>query len=497
MRAWDLSSINVPNIQEPKMGLEWYLQFLKVVKSDLFVEPVSKRTLDIRKKKGRRIVIEQLLKYNSELPAKAVKQTLKTFAKDFGKIPAAIIVNNYPDLEKPEKLSKKQEKKVDANHKRIRYLKKLPQHAQRTPGWYKARQSCITASAAAAALGEDHYKKQFEFLLGKCGIDDGFTASADTYHGVKYEDVAIMIYEHRYDTEVDNFGMIPDPEHSEIGASPDGICSRRKKYTKGKSAKTGRMIEIKCVTRRIINTTGAVDGEICPHHYWIQVQLQLECCKLDDCDFWQCKIVEIPREEWKKEIGEAGMSRKTGQEMGCIIELMPRDKMQKGQFCKYEGKCLYPPSVGMSRKELDQWVKEQKHEIRNGKNFPDGEGDHWYDFHQVLYWRLEKSHCELIKRDQEWFKEAYPRLKKVWKYVEWLRKNTRALHLWHDYSNSKVRITNEEMMKVLDKMMGSSRYIRDLEKQLKKNPQRFTKNAPRIVYNSHDLSNLLDSDDDD
>ena len=57
------------------------------------------------------------------------------------------------------------------------------------------------------------------------------------------------------------------------------------------------MLEIKCPTRRKINSTGEVKGVICPIHYWDQVQIQLACCDLDECDFWQCDIKEYPTKE--------------------------------------------------------------------------------------------------------------------------------------------------------------------------------------------------------
>ena len=61
------------------------------------------------------------------------------------------------------------------------------------------------------------------------------------------------------------------------------------------------MLEIKCPNRRRIKLNldepitdlilGSKKG-ICPSYYWCQVQLQLNCCDLDECDFWQCEIIE-------------------------------------------------------------------------------------------------------------------------------------------------------------------------------------------------------------
>ena len=47
--------------------------------------------------------------------------------------------------------------------------------------------------------------------------------SGPLYWGVKYEPVTIMIYEDMFRTQIGEFGCLPHPKHSFIGASPDGI----------------------------------------------------------------------------------------------------------------------------------------------------------------------------------------------------------------------------------------------------------------------------------
>ena len=49
--------------------------------------------------------------------------------------------------------------------------------------------------------------------------------------GVKYEPITIMIYEEMYRTKVGEFGCIPHPDYSFIGASPDGIIIESNKGT--------------------------------------------------------------------------------------------------------------------------------------------------------------------------------------------------------------------------------------------------------------------------
>jgi hypothetical protein len=247
-------------------------------------------------------------------------------------------------------------------------------------------------------------------------------------------------------------------------------------------------------------TEGEIDGDICPHHYWVQVQLQLQCCSLDECDFWQCKLVEISESEWTREIDGYGMSALTGMEMGLVIELLPRDKVARGEKCQYEAKYLYPPSAGMNKAQLDEWIESSKASIEGGKLYKDNEDDEgtWYDYHTVLHWRLDKDHCQLIKRDDAWFNKTYPSFKKTWGYIEWLRKNQDALTTWHEYSKSKKTTKNEDMIGVLERLMNDNRrgsYLKDLKSRLKKDKTRYVKREDKIVFNMNDLASLVNDSD--
>lgn len=76
-------------------------------------------------------------------------------------------------------------------------------------------------------------------------------------------------------------GLVVHPELKWLGASPDGVTN------------TGRLIEIKCPYKR-----KPIPTEV-PHHYWPQIQVQLECTNLDSCYFvqWQPAHLAIDNEE--------------------------------------------------------------------------------------------------------------------------------------------------------------------------------------------------------
>ena len=139
------------------------------------------------------------------------------------------------------------------------------------------RENRLTASDLAAALGECDYKSRDKTIVEKCG-ERTFFGNAITEWGVKYEPVATAIYEKRTNSEVIEFGLMPHTSIPFLGASPDGITT------------DGIMLEIKCPPNRQI--TGIV-----PHGYWVQMQLQLEVCDLNECDYLECRITEYENEE--------------------------------------------------------------------------------------------------------------------------------------------------------------------------------------------------------
>jgi len=175
---------------------------------------------------------------------------------------------------------------------KIQKLREIPQPVQRTPEWYKFRWNLITASNAWKALGTQATINQI--IYEKCqplkedGPEEGeekevkmVNTNSPLHWGQKYEPLTVMVYEHNYGTKVEDFGCIQHDEYKFLGASPDGIVVNKE------SDRYGRMLEIKNVVSREI--TGIPKKE-----YWTQMQLQMEVCDLDDCDFLETKFIEYP-----------------------------------------------------------------------------------------------------------------------------------------------------------------------------------------------------------
>lgn len=307
--------------------------------------------------------------------------------------------------------------------------------AQRSPEWYAQRDQKITASDIGTCLGEDKYNQPYYVIQKK--MRETFSSNINTYHGKKFEQIATMIYEFRMNVRTKEFGLCHHPTYSFLGASPDGIVSPYKLNNINLTKYIGRMLEIKCPTTRKIKTSGDIKGDICPIHYWDQVQIQLECCELDECDFWQCNLQEYASEDefyLDTNLVEPFRSKKTGFEKGCLIQLLPIDKIVPHDDPSYNeivynhSAHIYPSCVEMTAYDCDRWILEQMKNL--SKTHP------LYRVDKVVYWYLNNSHCVTIKRDKEWFKQSIPKLEKMWERIQFIRSDERVKKIFLSYVDS-------------------------------------------------------------
>ena len=300
--------------------------------------------------------------------------------------------------------------------KQVDFLKKQPQPEQRTQLWYDMRNGMVTASDWGTILGDNPYSNVKELILKKCGHERPFPDNPAIRWGVKYEDVAIQIYEARNKTKVIEYGLIQHPEFLYLGASPDGITDE------------GVMVEIKCPSRRQI--TG-----IPPAYYYDQVQGQLEVCKLDRCDFLECKLAEYDDEEDYFNDNFEGDYTKTvaNTEKGFTLEFL--DKKTK----KY--KFEFGP-LGVNKAEMIEWTTK----MLNDKYKTDTQ----YIYAGPSFWKLVEVSCIPIYRDEAWFKHAHIGLKKFWDTVSNYRKNGGVEELLKPNKETPIYITTAPRKKYVE-----------------------------------------------
>jgi putative phage-type endonuclease len=293
--------------------------------------------------------------------------------------------SNYNFLHQDEKNENEKENINENNfciEKQIEYLRNVKKYEQRSDEWYVFRNNLISASNAYLALGSQCEINSL--IYEKCMPVDKtrrfININTSMHHGIKFEPVSLMIYEKLNNTKVEEFGCIQHNQYSFLGASPDGIITDKK------NNKYGRMIEIKNVVSR--NITGIPKKE-----YFIQMQLQMECCNLDYCDFLETKFIEYENEESFYEDGSF-LWNKDNKQKGVII------LFYKNDVPHYE----YKP-IDLDENEYENWADEQIN-----KNIDK-------TFIKKIFWKLQVISCVLIERNKQWFENNIQKFKNIWDII--------------------------------------------------------------------------------
>lgn len=276
--------------------------------------------------------------------------------------------------------------KISTIAAQIECLRSKPQPTQRTPEWYTFRHNLITASNAFKAFDSQASKNQL--IFEKCmPIKYGsqrVSVTSPLHWGQKYEPLSVMYYESKYSATVQDFGCIQHDKYPFLGASPDGI------NVDPATSYYGRMLEIKNPVSREI--TGVPKKE-----YWIQMQLQMETCDLDECDFLETKFTEYESMTQFNEDGDFLLSAK-GELKGVMMYFTDMEN-----FPHY----VYKP-LTMNEDEFNKWEEETMLSYEK-KNML------WI---KNNYWKLAQVSCVLVLRNKQWFELNVGALKDIWTIVE-------------------------------------------------------------------------------
>ena len=310
---------------------------------------------------------------------------------------------------------------------RVKILKSKPQPPQRTPEWYAARNTRITASETACCLNlseeickqyvDDfniknfkykpnqclsHYDTREDYIINKCRTFYGenlFKDSIYTLHGKKYEEIATRLYRKQFNTEVWEFGLLPHSRINWLAASPDGITPN------------GIMLEIKCPYSR------KIEEGVPPIWYWVQMQHQLFVTDLDECDFLECEIKELKSEE-----EFINQTLENNQDKGILLNKLCE---QDNSEIKY----IYPPDNLNTEMEYIEWANSiiNQSEI---KIVP-------------IYYFINKWFIIRVKRRKEWFEKIKPYLKST---IDLIRRFQNDKKLFDDYRESIYKLRNKEYL---------------------------------------------------
>jgi hypothetical protein len=286
------------------------------------------------------------------------------------------------------------------------------QTEQRTPAWYERRHNLITASAAWKAFGTDAvmnqliYEKCKPFMHDMGGDDQMVNVDSPLHWGQKYEQLSAAIYQIKNNTRLGEFGCIQhsNPTLSFLGGSPDGI------NVDPASPLFGRMVEIKNIVNREI--TGIPKEE-----YWIQMQIQMEVCDLEACDFVETRFKEYENAEDYAQDVELDYQYRTAEYRAGDENDLEDDDMQRGIIIYFIEKSTrkphyeYMPVHYRDTETQDAWVVNTICQMETV-----GQGYIWI---RNIYWRLDQYSCVLVRRNRLWFNEyAAPQFQCIWRTIE-------------------------------------------------------------------------------
>ena len=287
--------------------------------------------------------------------------------------------------------------------------------SQKTPEWYSSRHNMITASNLWQIFGTP--ASQNRLIYEKCQpmsqplVEPIFVnTELSTHWGVKYEPVSTSFYEKLVGTSVASFGCLSHPKYPFLGASPDGIV------VDPDSPYLGRMLEIKNIVNR------EIDG-IPSEAYWIQMQIQMEVCELEACDFLETRFKEYETEEdFYKDTTFDMMATDESSTVTTVASHMTVASLRKGIILYFVKRgeqvpqyCYMPLDIPINKETIDKWITEQK-ETRINQ-------DPQQFLFKTIYWYLEEYSLITVRRNEAWFKSAIPQITDFWKLIEQERIN--------------------------------------------------------------------------
>lgn len=238
----------------------------------------------------------------------------------------------------------------------------VPQVAQKSEEWYKQRMNMMTASNMWKIIKSDATRNSF--IYDKCKMDNTQIFSQPMDWGNKYEPVSTMLYEMLFNTKVTEFGCIPHKEYPMIGASPDGIVLDKEHRL------YGRMLEIKNIYNRDI--VGVPKEE-----YWVQMQIQMEVCDLDACDFLETRFKEYDDNSFFNDA--------SGRIRGVIAE-------------NVDGRYYHPICDTYTIVDVSEWLCQ-------------------YGIATASYYYLDEYSCVTVMRNSEWFNRCLPHFLETWETI--------------------------------------------------------------------------------
>jgi len=235
---------------------------------------------------------------------------------------------------------------------------------QRTAGWHMKRGEMITGSEVSQVFtgGETRRSLIIRKLVPPQPATPG-QYQAPLIWGTRFEPIAKEIYETTTGCKIVDVSCVQHPVYSFLGASPDGIIFPMDPTD---VHRRGRLVEFKCPFSR-----GESEG--IPDAYVHQMQMQMECSGIDECEYAEFRFKQIFSTEWM-----------TAPEPKGVIAVFDDDTVE------------YRPST----LPLSEW--QSKVTDRDP---------------QYVYWKLVSTKKAFLPKDHSWLPTHLPVLRATWNEV--------------------------------------------------------------------------------
>lgn len=244
---------------------------------------------------------------------------------------------------------------------------------QRTDAWHAKRGEMLTASEIYKGLSSATPAMRHELIMSKLVPRVRLPSNqqaAPLIWGTRFEPIAKEIYciQQGGNISIADTTCVPHPIVSFLGASPDGIII-------SDDERHGCLVEFKCPFNRVYNPEKPI-----PETYYHQMQLQMECTGLDECDYVEMRFSKVSYSEW----------------------IDSKAEYKSIMMISADGEVIYRPLS--DTKDISVWKNEAiKGDVLN-----------W----QCIYWVLSSSISSRVNRDLSWLTSHLPSLTSVWQEVQ-------------------------------------------------------------------------------
>lgn len=244
---------------------------------------------------------------------------------------------------------------------------------QRSNEWHQKRGEMLTASDIYKALPDATPSQRNELIMSKLvpRVQGDGPGPRALVWGTRFEVVAKEIYTKlNAGVRIVDTTCVKHPSVSFLGASPDGIVIT----DDAEDPRYGKLVEFKCPISRIFSGDTPI-----PTAYFHQMQLQMECTGLQECDYVEFKFKDLNYSAWRDTGGE-----------------------YKSWFAVHEDekKILYH-AIDDTR-DLVTWKKE---EIKNPEEW------------NMIYWVLEAKRVANVPHDTSWLSTNIESITSAWNEI--------------------------------------------------------------------------------